>query len=298
MDKPTEHQPLDDFFRRNLSDASVPTKAEGWTRLQSRLGEQQLTMADKSAQRIGVAWYWSASAAAACFLIALLWVNWNKQPTLETNKPELAIITQTEKKVAQKPDRKRENSVTSETEKFATATTPTNEIETSVKYRNSYSNKERGQDVRNTDKPTTDWTVDVDQPSLIAETVEKQPEKIQPQSVPEGNSTVASTSRETSTKSILPNSERTLIVSVGEPIPEHLPVETARTQNASSAVAREMPVRNARITHVFRQIKRLKDGEVLAKVDVNLNGEDDESGLFNRLVRSTRSKENQTKQQK
>lgn len=296
MDKPTERQPVDDFFRRNLNDASVPPRADGWNRLQSRLLEQQLEVADKPNRRIGAAWYWTASVAAACLLVVYFWVNSN-QSTIAPATPELATTIRSAKKTVLKPEHREENIAANETAS-APVTTPTESVEPSIKPLRQLVEKQPEQSINVHDRLNAEPKTEVEQPRMIAKNSEKQPERVHIQPTPERTNTVASINSEAIGKAAQTGPERTLIVSVAEANPNQLPTETVTTQDGSLVVAQEAPVKNTRIAHVFRQIKRLKDGEALAKADVNSDEEDDDSGLFNRLVRSARSKENQVKQQK
>lgn len=284
MDKPTEPQPLDDLFRGKLNDASVQPSTEGWLRFQSRLTEQPLIVAEKPARRIGLAWYWSASAAAACLLLVFLWTGWNGQPISETAKRDLVVTTKTGKAITQQPNLNKEPTpLTNENDRIVRRSTEKTEPVIDQQEQTPQSEKVSNILYENgiVGSKTTQKT-EIEQLKLITKTTKKQPNE-----------------NETQPQLEVPTTERILIVSVSEPItPGLMPTETAVPQSENSVVGRETPVKNARITRVFRQIKRLKEGEVLAKADINANETDDESGLFNRLIQSTRAKENQTKQQK
>lgn len=298
MDKQNEHQPLDDLFRRKLSKATVQPGTESWTRLQGRLTGQPLPAAAQPNRRIGAVWYWSASAAA-CLLLTFLWANQYSKPTYETGKPDLAATTKTSVE-STPPLRQIETSVVAENE-LGKLTKP------SIDNAESISNPQNKETVKTPNRlyangPNTlesQQKIDVKQPELIVKTTDKQlnktPDRLES---PEWKATVAINNGDPATKPTPQNTDRTLIVSVAEPVSELLPTKTVTPQSENSVVPQELPVKNARIARVFRQIKRLKDGEALAKADINPGEPDEEIGIFNRLIQVTRSKENQSKQQK
>ncbi len=294
MDKPTEHQPLDNLFRRKLNDASVQPDTEGWARLESRLTGQEVTVEDKPTRRLGAVWYWSASVAAACLLLAFLWTGPTKQPTAGTGKSDLAVIPETSRGTTQTPT-KRQTPVLSETETDKLAERSSETVDPIINPQNRQAREAINRPYDNSAKVLESQAkTEIRKSELTAKTLDKQADERTIQlELPEKDAVVANNA-EPATKPALQNTERTLIVTVAEPAT----AETASPQTENALMPREAPVKNARIARVFRQIKRLKDGEALARADINPDGTDDESGLVSRLVQATRSKENQIKQQK
>lgn len=298
MDKPTEHQPLDNLFRHKLNDASVPVSTDVWNKLQDRLAGQAAITEPKPNRRIGAAWYWSVSAAASCLLLAFFWTSQNRQPTPKAGKPDLATTTKTAKQLRQQVPK-------IETPALA-KNRPDKLIEPSIDNAEPIGSPRNQESVKTPDRLYANGSKAVEstqktkaeQPELIVKTPDKQPDKAPVQVVMAPEKTTALNNGDPAAKPTPQNPERTLIVSVAEPVSKPAITETITPQPENSVVPKETPVKNARIARVFRQIKRLKEGETLARADINSNETDDEGGLFNRLVQSTRSKENQSKQQK
>ncbi len=297
MNKSNERQPLDDFFRRKLNDASVPPSADAWTRLQGRLSGQKSEVTDKPDRRIGATWYWVASMAAACLLVVYVGINYS-QSALMITTPDLAATIRPGKPITPRSNRSGESLAASETETSAPVIALTNKSAPSVKSLKPSFEKQPEQGQKSVDRLAVEPKIEIEQPGLVAKTSEKQPEKIQVQPAVERISVVAATNGEITAKASQTSQERILIVSVVEATSNQESAETLTTEDDNLGAAQEASAKNTRIAHVFRQIKRLKDGEALAKAEVSSSEDDDESGLFNRLVRSARSKENQDKQQK
>lgn len=295
MDKPTEHQPLDNFFRRKLTDASLPPGSESWSRLQSRLTEQPLEGVTRPIHWIGVLWYCAASTAASFLLLAFLWTNEDEKLTRPNAGKELADGKKSAKGTVQ--PRTNRTLETPAPKRSDVATESVGEPK-AIEQGKSQVNRagQQREYARRSKEGKSEETINVSPQSQIVKVTEKQPEPIQNKPVGFEKKELASESpRNTTTKPALINQERTLIVSVAEPTTEQ--AVTSEFQRMPSATF-QAPVKNARIARVFRQIKRLKDGEALARVEVNPSETDDESGLVSRLVQATRSKENQSKQQK
>lgn len=297
MNKTNERQPLDDFFWRKLNDASVPPSADAWTHLQGRLSAKKSTVTDKPDRRIGATWYWAASMAAACLLVVYIGVNYS-QSTLVIMTPDLATTIRPGKPITPRSNRSGESLAASETETSAPVIPLTNKSEQIVKSLKPSFEKQPEQGQKSVDRLVAEPKVEIEQPGLVTKNSEKQPEKIQVQPAPERTSVVAATNGEITAKASQISQERILIVSVVEATSNQELAETLTTKDDNLDVAQEAPTKNTRFAQVVRQIKRLKDGEALAKAEVSSSEDDDEIGLFNRLVRSARSKENQDKQQK
>ncbi len=297
MDKPTEHQPLDDLFRRKLNQASVQPGTESWSRLQGRLAGQQSVLAERPSRRIGAIWYGSASAVAACMLLAFLWTNWNEKSASNNLGNELSAGEKAAKTRLQPLENRVIPSPTGGLNEVSeavvtqpkTSDSPKNQLKPE-KQHSGYAKRFKVE--------KREGVITVNPQRQIVKAIEKKTEPtLNKPEVPEKNELASTSPQNGPTKPAVSNPERTLIVSVAEPISEQTLPTVNEGQPIKSAVA-QTPVKNARIARVFRQIKRLKDGEVLARADVSTNETDDESGLVNRLFQSARSKENQSKQQK
>ncbi|MCY7359855.1 MAG: hypothetical protein LH609_20875 [Rudanella sp.] len=270
---------------------------ESWSRLQGRLAGQPPVVEDKPSRRIGTIWYGSASAVAACLLLAFLWTNWSEKLANTNAENELSVGKKSAKGTTQPLNKQAVSSPLSKPNEVfeAVVTQP----KTTDSRKNELKPEEQHSEYARQSKVEKSKGISNASPqNQIVKATEKQPEPtLSKPDVSVKNELASATSQNSTATPASPNPERTLIVSVAEPVSEQPVIETKEAQPQRKAVT-ETPVKNARIARIFRQIKRLKDGEALAKADVNTNEADEESGLVNRLFQSAQSKENQRKQQK
>ncbi|TAE30057.1 MAG: hypothetical protein EAZ91_11460 [Cytophagales bacterium] len=304
MDKPTEQQPLDSLFRRKLDEASVQPGADVWDRLSSRLTAAQPLPVEKPTRRLGVFWYGSAVvAAAACLWLVFVWTSPERsQVTVATTSG----ITQTKSSAQKSGEGQQKEQLPLANQQSDRTQLANSNINAKAKQGNSseQANRTELQNrvrlARAEEKavetqrvsPSSMGNEVLEKPVVAQLQTQANSQKIaEPVGQPNPIATATSKSQET-----INETQRTLIVQVPDiHKTRHESVMTSEENNLAHTASVES--KETKLSRAFRQIKRIKEGEVFAKVD-NARGDDDESGLFDRLVRSGRAKDNTTKQQK
>lgn len=283
MDKSKADQPLDDFFRRKLENATVTPSADGWNRLQAKMQGEQRPAEKTKVNRMGPLWYWSAAAACVLIVLLLTRLGTDKQPDLQL----ASKVKSAQPKPVEVLDDKGGSSVTlPQFEAVAKNEPPVRRAEATInKLQNVTAPKAA---MVRSDQPATHTLAVVEKPApkveegRMLQTGEKD-ERL-------ANSNQNESTQPLRTKTL--ETERTLIVSVAEPVfsaslTDVPVVETSSGQGMGSR----------KIGRMFQQIRRLKNGEGIARVNPDIEY-DDESGLLDRLVRTARNKDNHSKSQK
>jgi hypothetical protein len=232
---------------------------------------------------MGPLWYWSAAAACVLIVLLLTRLGTDKQPDLQL----ASKVKSAQPKPVEVLDDKGGRSVTlPQFEAVAKNEPPVRRAEATIsKLQNVTAPKPA---MVRSDQPATQTLAVVEKPAPIVEegrmlqTGEKD-ERL-------ANSNQNESTQPLRTKTL--ETERTLIVSVAEPVSsasltDEPVVETSSGQGMGSR----------KIGRMFQQIRRLKNGEGIARVNPDIEY-DDESGLLDRLVRTARNKDNHSKSQK
>jgi hypothetical protein len=293
MDKPTEHQPLDDFFKRKLNNASVTPRADGWNRLQDKLQHSASPDESNKSRRIGTVWYWAISTVAACLLIVFIW---NRQNQLASQKSSGETIAQVKHKIPLQSKRAgQKNLPTEKTSELQSKDRREQIDDTPISVIDQLPQRSivAKSSAKKAGKVEVDKEKQIAEPIIVAQASSQQSQLVtRPAEVKliEQKSNDKGLPSEQLEKPL--NTERTLIVSVAEPEVKVVAESSFQLSKASAETANEN-----RLSRVLRQIKRLKEGETLAKAEAN-SSIDEESGLFDRLVHTARAKDNQSKAQK
>jgi hypothetical protein len=287
MDKQTEHQPLDDFFRRRMNEASVAPGTDTWNRLQSRMAQQKGAK-QPTHRRISLIWYGTSAAVAACLLVIFFWKT-QTDPSSEAGKrPQLAA-----KNPKISPNRVAVESTVQPTEQNRSATAqsviksenlkPVSESESVAE---SQSQTHFPQQVGVKSEQLTEIPVQLAQNPVIPSATET------PNEAPTTTKPSLPASPVEAPSKVAPKTERTLVVSVEEPTQ----IQPVNNQEATETDVKG--AKNGRLSRLFKQIKHLKGEEVYARVDFSQQETDEEQGVVDRLIHSTRSKDKEHKQQK
>lgn len=284
MKKRTEHRsaetPVDALFARKLSDTSLTPAAGSFERLQTRLGQQAPSRPASLWRTPAVQRY---AAVAACLLLMAAF-GWLYRDSGSTRQPATAVKFEKSFGLEQ-PLKKSQHSAPSATkadERQATATSTvaakTARVNQPVELR-AYSRIER----RSQHSPVNP-TISAgsnDYPSnLPTGTVQPSEERI----------------AETSPKPETP-AQRVLIVTIEEPavlVAARQAAQLAETTKME-AVANVHPEKGTKVMAVWQQVKRLRQGEIMAR----RTGTDDERNLLNRAyngLRQTLEKDKPSKQ--
>lgn len=308
MDKPTESQPLDDLFRRKLNQASVQPSSDAWNQLQRRIAGQHNVVQDKPTRRIGAVWYWSASAAAACLLLTLLWSQMGNEPDVSKqegvaiNQP---VLSQNGLKTQKESDRSEKDhsvqvgqqSMAQQTQVADNGKLPNQSVGSPTRVASLTRAVKQERPVltnRQAAEPKTAIQSQGVEAPLVVKAAERPANKPVDEAFLQKEPVVAAT---VPPKAATPKEERTLVVQVAEPKSEMTLVANQPDTDESETEASSGKV--TKLGRVFQQIKRIKDGGLMAKADVSPDEADDESGFVNRLIRSGRGKDNHlNKQQK
>jgi hypothetical protein len=308
MKKHTERQPIDDLFARKLGNMSLPPSSDGFERLQARMGKQKQEAKIVIWKNPVVHRY---MAAAACLLIVCLfgWLYWPSGKS--TDNGNVAAIGNNEKQVASnKPKPGADNKPVEttktdtaapemspgasrsilETENEQLATMSNNEVKAIENPLKKQSKKQRNVE-NNSSLPTTDL------PALAQNKPLEDPTKperasldpVKPMTASQEQPTVAA-NKET------PHSERVLVVTIAEPealVAARQAAKTSVEEKSAKTVADNQEKESK--PNLWQQVKRLKQGEVLARGDDSEN----DRGLLGRAYNGLKhsfDKEKSTKQ--
>ncbi len=289
MKRHTEKQPIDDLFARKIGNMSLPPSADGFERLQARMGQQKPEVRLIFWHNPTVQQY---MAAAACLLLVCLfgWLYWPsggavEQSQMATNQQEVAHP----KKSVQPQIKQRQNETKPNVE------TPNSLDQDIYSEQIAVSAKSVEKDKRNNGSASRSTESD----KAINKTVPTETNKpVLAQTKPIETPTTADTpalntlqgvSRATVeqlaenkaiTKSI-PVAERVLVVTIAEPESLIAARQTAKASVEDKAVVtqNEKSEKETKVSGLWQQVKRIKQGDVFARQDDMSN---DDRGLLGR----------------
>lgn len=292
MDKQTEHQPLDDFFQRRLNEASVAPGTDVWNRLQSRMASKNSVEIQPTRWQIGWVWYGASAAVAACLLAIFFWKTQTepseevgKRPPLAATSPKTSPNQVTVESTVQPTEQNRSARTQSviKSENLKPVLGPESVAE-------SLSRTSLPQEANTKSEQPTESPVQLAQAPVTPSATETVSAP-----TPALNASVPASPIEATPK-FTPKAERTLVVSVDEPMPTQ--ATTTREGTEAEMADGIKRVQNGRLSRLFKQIKRLKGEEVYARVDFSQQETDEDQGVVDRLIHSARSKDKEHKQQK
>lgn len=289
MKKPIEKLPIDELFARKLGNMSLPPKADGFERLQARMGQGKPEAKIVFWQNPSVQRY---MAAAACLLLVCLfgWLYWpagkgtvSDDTQMAVNKsvvPERMPIQNQKEKVQpvenEGPDVKAPDLLEQKAavEQLAKADKPSvNKSDTGRPLKQS----------QKTAKPSLKDVAPVANEPVLAQikSVERKPE---PTTSPMTNPTNVATSEQLAENKIVskpaPAAERVLVVTIAEPeaLVAARQAAVASIEEKSTVAVADKSAKEAKGNSLWQQVKRIKQGEVLARGD----NSDNESSLLGR----------------
>lgn len=279
MKKPTNEPPIDDLFARKLGNASLPPSPDGFARLQSRLGQ-------RGPEARLVFWrnpavYGYAAAAACLLLVFLFGARYGSGPDKVPGEGPVAV-NQVTRPSAQKPAPTTDSAAA---DAHLNANSPTPDItipnpdqlaalDKATKTTESKP-KVYGNPAAQMDRPAVKAIPAPDNEPVLARSKNDTKEAVPPVST----SAVGALAQNAPKPA--PPAERVLIVTIAEPAALVAARQAVANAEPEPAVARaDQPDKNdqpTNLTKFWRQVKRVKRGEVFARQDSN-----DERGLLNR----------------
>ncbi|WP_461115649.1 hypothetical protein [Spirosoma jeollabukense] len=291
MKKPIEKLPIDELFARKLGNMSLPPKADGFERLQARMGQGKPEAKIVFWQNPSVQRY---MATAACLILVCLfgWLYWPAGEETVSDDAQMAVNKSVVPK--QVPIQNQKEKV-----QLIESEGP------GVKAPDLLEQKAKVEQVAKADKPSVNKS-DTDRPikqsqkaaksnlrnvapvanePVLAQikSVEKKPEPTTSPSVNPTTVTVATSEQLAENKTVpkpAPAAERVLVVTIAEPealVAARQAVVASIEEKSTVAVA-DKPAKEAKGNSLWQQVKRIKQGEVLARGDNN----DNESSLLGR----------------
>ena len=293
MKKHTEKQPIDDLFARKLSNMSLPPNADGFERLQARMGQNRpearmVFWRNPTVQR------YMAAAACLVLLCSLGWLYWPSGTKMAPGESQVAI-NQNKPLRPEKPVKEQHSpSVDTSTTKIAMPSNSAINQEGLAKVE-KISGSTQGK-VRTSAQPSNEKNVvpqsemPIRSETVLAQAVptehKAKPESVEsttPTNVTLVNQSISEQVAVVDNKAITkpsPLSERVLDVTIDEPASLVAARQIAKTaiEEKTTLAINDKPEKEAK-AGLWQQVKRIKHGELFAKRD---NAGDDDRGLLDR----------------
>ncbi|GAB4025964.1 hypothetical protein [Spirosoma koreense] len=288
MEKNTEKQPIDDLFARKLSNMSLSPSADGFERLQARMGQQ------KPEARI-VFWRNPAlqryMAAAACLLLVCLfgWLYWPSTQNPVSEGAKLAT-NRTNYKPMNGPKEKKADQVTEKAYSEVPALVPADVIQSEQLAQANKASEKIVQPTRASEQSADFHKHAHHQPdhaantSVLAQTKPTEAEigqstPLAAEAKPATVATLQVADNMPTTKSN-PPAERVLVVTIEEPATLVAARQVAKeaVEEKTLAVANDKPEKEVK-AGLWQQVKRFKQGDIFARRD---NAANDDQGLLGR----------------
>ncbi|MBD2754671.1 hypothetical protein [Spirosoma validum] len=297
MKKHTEKQPIDNLFARKLSNMSLPPNADGFERLQARMGQNK-PEARIVFWRNPVVQRYMAAAACLVLLCSLGWLYWPSGAPVASNESQVAV----NQNVPVRP----EKAVVKQSNPSASTLTPATGIAPSSKLTidqqqlakvEKASGRTTGK-VRSSAQPVNEKNVipqaemSVRSESVLAQTAptehKAKPESAAASTTPNNVAPVSQPTLEQVTvadnKPVVksnPPAERVLVVTIEEPAALVAARQAAKTavDEKSMVAATDKPEKETKEGGLWKQVKRFKQGELFARGD---NANNDDRGLLSR----------------
>ncbi|GAB2522218.1 hypothetical protein [Spirosoma aerophilum] len=293
MKKHTEKQPIDELFARRLGNMSMKPSADGFERLQARMGKNKPEAKIVFWQNPVMQRY---MAAAACLLLVSLfgWLYWpsndaanpgQNQVAVNRSGPSVATAEKTNEKHDVQPV-KPNGTPALETETPTIDTTPADQmavVNNSVEKSIKTETRPGGQVERSK-------TLNM-QPAMPATPMVAQTKPVEPKAQDEAvapvapvNQTKAVTEQLADNRPVTkptPAAERVLEVTIAEPEALVAARQAAKTAIETKAMVAqtEKSEKETKTGSLWQQVKRIKSGEVFARQDKLT---DEEGGLLGR----------------
>ncbi|WP_198174921.1 hypothetical protein [Spirosoma arboris] len=318
MKKQPEKQPIDDLFARKLGNMSLPPSADGFARLQARMGQGK--------QETKIVFWRNPEmqrymAAAACLLLVCLfgWLYWPSGDKSTIDGVQIATnqkgkSASTEKRSAQKKASLKQPIQPIDNQSIDNEINPVMPDKDVAEEQLADINKgsvisKQNRDLANPSveihKPTRKaLPLSTNEPVLAQTNPNPVNAKAKPETVKQDvvqPIVQSSTEQVAETKPITksaPSAERVLVVTIAEP--EALVAARQAAKNAveeqSVVASTDKPEKETKMGGLWQQVKRIKQGEVFARQD---SPNDDERGLLGRAyngLKHSLDKDKSTKQ--
>ncbi|AUD03092.1 hypothetical protein [Spirosoma pollinicola] len=294
MKKHTEKPPIDELFARKLGNTSLPPSADGFARLQARMGQQKpdakiVFWRNPDAQRY--------MAAAACLLLVCLfgWLYWPSansdreqgQAQVATNQ---AGDNSSEKVAEKQSDQRQLEGLKTKTKEDTEFSQNSAKDQVAVAEKEAQGNEGANRAVkRSTSRLKMIETVPTHVGSVVAQVKSNegkgQNETTLPVAVaPANQPSTIQTEQLADIKPIskpAPVSERVLVVTIAEPeaLVAARQVAKVAVEEKSVVAQNEKSEKEAKGGSFWQQVKRIKQGDIFARQD---NATNEESGLLGR----------------
>ncbi|MBN8822863.1 MULTISPECIES: hypothetical protein [unclassified Spirosoma] len=295
MKNQSEKQPIDDLFARKLGNMSLPPSADGFERLQARMGKRIPEARVVFWQNPTIQRY---MAAAACLILVGLF-GWLYRPVgtaptggenqVATNTPHNQTGRQKLRPKTGITQKAEESQATSEGKKATELSLPTQEEQIALVEKSAVRVKQADRSVRQPVKdykPSTKRIPSTTQEPVLAqnkpvEAPTKQDVNTTPSiekpTVPEQVADVKPTTKPTAP------AERVLVVTIAEPEALVAARQAAKASGEEKATvaSTEKQEKDPKATGLWQQVKRFKEGELFARRD-NDNSSSEDRGLLGR----------------
>jgi hypothetical protein len=289
MKKHTGEQPIDDLFARKLGNMSLPPSPNGFERLKARM--------DQNEQETRIVFWRNPTiqrymTAAACLLLISLfgWLYWPSP----TKLPDGTQVAENKSKTTSKADQVKEqlkphggklNTPTPQ-QSFSQPETATSELaqvtKKTIEVKPEYLAKKQSPDFN---KTTSQGLPATNEPVLAQSKSKEERNSLDPVNSDRAASNIAvATEQMTEVKNqVKPDvaSEHVLEVTIAEPATLVAARQAAKaaSDEKSAVDANDKPEKESKSGGLWQQVKRFKQGEVLARRD---NAGDEDRGLLGR----------------
>ncbi len=277
--EPDKH-PVDDLFARKLGNAVLATNADGFARLQARMGQTQaekkpgfVIWRNPNVQRF--------MAIAACLLLVCLfgWYYLSNNTVGRVEGPQVATIKSGNRPVIDVPAMPQGNILNVPTAERAGGSNPTTgnqptgqvaRVAPKTKRQNQIGNTQDRQN-SNAISPTPRTELAQNKPTEQPKTEQPASEKIVGQAP-----VLASPDQVAAVKPVA--TQRVLVVTIDEPERLIVARQAVKMEEMETALAAASKPEKTHKPGFWEQVRRVKEGEVFTRAD----GSDDERGLLNR----------------
>ena len=289
MKKHIEKPLIDDLFARKLGNMSMPPSADGFERLQARMGQQRPEVRIVFWRNPTIQRY---AAAAACLLLVCL-LGWRYWPSGETVDQASESIAANQQPVPplQKTTRKQSNQ--QQNKSIPDAVMPTQSGRDANSQQVAVTTKAAGEIKRNSGLVSRSSKINkmgkaispaISEP-IVAQT---KPNEIKPNTdvstinsvAPANQATIEQLADNKAPNKPNPVAERVLVVTIEEPQALVAARQAAKPAVETSIMAKnDMLEKEIKAGSLWQQVKRIKQGDVFARQD---NGNNDDRGLLSR----------------
>ncbi|MBC7572362.1 MAG: hypothetical protein H7319_21920 [Spirosoma sp.] len=277
--EPDKH-PVDNLFAQKLGNAVLATNADGFARLQARMGQTQaekkpgfVIWRNPNAQRF--------MAIAACLLLVCLfgWLYLSNNTVGRVEGPQVATTKSGNRPVIDVPVTPQGNILNAPTAERADGSNPTTDNQPTGRVARLAPKTKRQNQIGNTqDRQNSNAIPPTPRTELAQNKPTEQPKTEQPASekIVGQAPVLASPDQVAAVKPVA--TQRVLIVTIAEPERLIAARQAVKMEEMETALAAISKPEKAHKPGFWEQVRRVKEGEVFTRAD----GSDDERGLLNR----------------